>query len=136
MFYLCLMKSSEMQSIFGDPMSREPQPGTVTANDLGLIMIGQKTDCSEYIALARVDHPLLHKLTSIPDRFDFIFRQEWGLRITPEILHRVIDTLRAESYPPMSDYLDGLVKHDMAQIEKYVASCKAVKEKYPKLIGI
>ena len=39
---------------------------------------------------------------------------------------------RKEEYPPMEDYLDGIVKDDQAQIDKYIADCKAVKEKYPK----
>jgi hypothetical protein len=39
---------------------------------------------------------------------------------------------RAAEYPPMADYLDGVVKGDQAQIDKYVADCLAVKAKYPK----
>jgi hypothetical protein len=39
---------------------------------------------------------------------------------------------RAAEYPPMSDYLDGVVKGDQAQIDAYIAACQAVKAKYPK----
>ena len=39
---------------------------------------------------------------------------------------------RAAAYPPMADYLDGIVKNDQAQIAKYIADCLAVKAKYPK----
>jgi hypothetical protein len=39
---------------------------------------------------------------------------------------------RAVEYPPVTDYLDGLVKNDQAQIDKYIADCQAVKAKYPK----
>ena len=39
---------------------------------------------------------------------------------------------RKLEYPPMTDYLDGIVKGDQAQIDKYIADCLAVKEKYPK----
>ena len=39
---------------------------------------------------------------------------------------------RAMEYPPMTDYLDGVVKGDQAQIDKYIADCLAVKAKYPK----
>jgi hypothetical protein len=39
---------------------------------------------------------------------------------------------RASEYPPMTDYLDGVVKGDQAQIDKYIADCLAVKAKYPK----
>jgi hypothetical protein len=40
---------------------------------------------------------------------------------------------RAAEYPPMTDYLDGVVKADQAQIDKYIADCQAVKAKYPKV---
>jgi len=40
---------------------------------------------------------------------------------------------RAAEYPPMTDYLDGVVKNDQAQIDKYIADCLAVKAKYPKV---
>lgn len=40
--------------------------------------------------------------------------------------------LRKLEYPPMEDYLDGIVKGDQAQIDKYIADCLAVKAKYPK----
>jgi hypothetical protein len=39
---------------------------------------------------------------------------------------------RKEEYPPATDYLDGVVKGDQAQIDKYIADCLAVKAKYPK----
>ena len=40
---------------------------------------------------------------------------------------------RACEYPPMSDYLDGIVKNDSFQINAYIAACLAVKAKYPKV---
>ena len=39
---------------------------------------------------------------------------------------------RAAEYPLIVDYLDGIVKGDQAQIDKYIADCQAVKVKYPK----
>ena len=39
---------------------------------------------------------------------------------------------RQPEYPPVTDYLDGIVKGDTAQVDKYVADCLAVKVKYPK----
>jgi hypothetical protein len=39
---------------------------------------------------------------------------------------------RAAEYPPVTDYLDGIVKGDQEQIAKYIADCQAVKAKYPK----
>jgi hypothetical protein len=39
---------------------------------------------------------------------------------------------RQAEYPPITDYLDGVVKGNQAQIDKYIADCLAVKTKYPK----
>ena len=39
---------------------------------------------------------------------------------------------RASEFPPITDYLDGVVKGDQAQIDKYIADCLAVKAKFPK----
>ena len=39
---------------------------------------------------------------------------------------------RSLEYPPMADYLDGIVKGDTAQVQAYVDACLAVKAKYPK----
>jgi hypothetical protein len=39
---------------------------------------------------------------------------------------------RAAEYPAITDYIDGVVKGDQAQIDKYIADCLAVKAKYPK----
>ena len=39
---------------------------------------------------------------------------------------------RQKEYPPITDYLDGIVKGDQAQIDTYIAACQAVKNKYPK----
>ena len=39
---------------------------------------------------------------------------------------------RAAEYPPVTDYLDAIVKGDQAQIDKYIADCLAVKAKYKK----
>jgi len=40
--------------------------------------------------------------------------------------------LRAAAYPPTTDYLDGVVKGNQVQIDKYIADCLAIKAKYPK----
>lgn len=40
--------------------------------------------------------------------------------------------LRAPEYPPITDYLDGLVKGDTEQMQAYIDACLAVKAKYPK----
>ena len=40
---------------------------------------------------------------------------------------------RIAEYPPITDYIDGVVKGDQTQIDKYIADCLAVKAKYPKV---
>ena len=39
---------------------------------------------------------------------------------------------RRMEYPPATDYLDGIVKGDQAQVQAYIDACLAVKAKYPK----
>jgi hypothetical protein len=39
---------------------------------------------------------------------------------------------RRAEYPPIADYVDGVVKGDQAQIDAYIQACLAVKAKYPK----
>ena len=39
---------------------------------------------------------------------------------------------RAAEYPPITDYLDGIIKGDQAQVQAYIDACLAVKAKYPK----
>jgi hypothetical protein len=39
---------------------------------------------------------------------------------------------RRAEYPPILDYMDGVVKGDLAQMQAYIDACLAVKAKYPK----
>lgn len=132
MFHLCSVEATDLTTVFGILSPRESERVEPKYTDLQVIMIGQKPDCSGYLLLSNMVVEEFTKLNSVPEGYDFIFRQSWGLRITEEIIHRVIDTLRAESYPPMADYLDAIVKGDDAQKQKYLDDCLAVKEKYPK----
>lgn len=42
--------------------------------------------------------------------------------------------LRKKEYPPITDYLDAIVKEDLEEVQKYKDSCMAIKTKYPKPI--
>jgi tRNA A37 N6-isopentenylltransferase MiaA len=53
-------------------------------------------------------------------------------RLQAEYDSRQYQRQRALEYPPITDYLDGVVKGDQAQIDKYIADCQAVKAKYPR----
>jgi hypothetical protein len=132
MFYLCTVDSKDLSTIFGSPGMPGQDVITPKYNNLQTIMIGQKPDCTGYMLLSNQVVEEMQLQTSVPDGYDFIFRQSWGLAINEDIIHRVIQTLRAESYPPMSDYLDAKVKNDAQQEANYLAACAAVKVKYPK----
>ena len=54
------------------------------------------------------------------------------LRLQTEYDSKQYQRDRATEYPPVTDYLDGIVKGDTAQVDKYIADCQAVKAKYPK----
>jgi hypothetical protein len=68
-----------------------------------------------------------------PELVDGVWKQVWSVTdaTTEEHLFKILNA-RDSEYPPMSDYLDGIVKQDQAQIDKYIADCLAVKAKYPK----
>jgi hypothetical protein len=44
---------------------------------------------------------------------------------------RDVQETRASQYPPVADYLDGVVKGDQDQIDAYIAACQAVKDANP-----
>jgi len=54
------------------------------------------------------------------------------IRLQAEYDSQAYARSRALEYPPATDYLDGIVKGDQAQVDKYIADCQAVKDKYPK----
>jgi uncharacterized protein YlaN (UPF0358 family) len=76
-----------------------------------------------------------------------VFIAEWNLDI-PKPTEKQLNSLekqaneverlneikanRANEYPDFKEYLDGIVKGDQAQIDKYIADCLSVKAKYPK----
>ncbi len=132
MYFLCTVTAENISNLFGSPNPADRTPPAHTPEDFGLVMIGQAHDCSSYLALAKVEHEFFVEQNSIPDGYDFIFRQAWGLTINEDIIHRTISTLRAESYPPMADYLDAKVKGDVEAEQAYLDACLAVKAKYPK----
>lgn len=63
---------------------------------------------------------------------------EWDARVSAHAAEQAAlsateyQRLRAAEYPPMADYLDGIVKGDQAQVQAYIDACLAVKAKYPK----
>lgn len=129
--FLCRVSSANLAELTGGIAmpGEERNPSLINT----LVMVGQSPDCKSYLILTDTEHEYLEKQSRVPVGYDFIFRQEWGLTINEEIINRVIETLRKEAYPPTGEYLDALVKGDLAQEENYLNMCKAVKDKYSKV---
>ena len=53
-------------------------------------------------------------------------------RMEAEFIAKEYQRERAAKYPPIADYMDGIVKGDQAQVQAYIDACLAVKAKYPK----
>lgn len=86
----------------------------------------------KFVEAPEVDHTkeIIEK-TPVYENGEWV--QSWEIvNVSSDILLQKILKLRANNYPPMSDYLDGIVKGDQAQVDKYIADCLAVKAKYPK----
>jgi hypothetical protein len=58
-------------------------------------------------------------------------RAEWAANEAKQQATAYIENRRM-SYPPITDYIDGIVKGDQAQIDAYIQACRDVKAKYPK----
>jgi predicted P-loop ATPase len=48
------------------------------------------------------------------------------------LLKSIYKRRRREKYPPIQDYIDGVVKGDQEQIQAYIDACLAVKAQFPK----
>jgi hypothetical protein len=57
-------------------------------------------------------------------------------RLIKEHNNNEYQRLRAQEYPPVTDYLDAVVKGDLEQQQAYIDACLAVKAKYPKPEGV
>jgi hypothetical protein len=66
---------------------------------------------------------ILKEIQMNTDRVDFL--EQKGIDIDYSEKRRL-------SYPDFAEYLDGVVKNNQEQIDKYIEDCRAVKAKYPK----
>jgi len=117
------LPASNFQAFYGT--SENP----IERNDVNII--AQKTDCSAFLVLSNTAYPELEAFTSY-DGYDFTYCQGWGLTINDDVVARTILDLRKNAYPPIANYLDGIVKGDQAQIQAHIDACLAVKTRYPK----
>jgi len=51
--------------------------------------------------------------------------------LLPQVPQTYVE-LRVAAYPPLTDYLDAIVKGDTVQAQAYIDACLAVKAEYPK----
>lgn len=126
MFLCSITSTTDWDQFFGkinEPIQRTTE----------VIVIGQKPDCSSFLLLVAALDPLLTQHDTVPVGYDFTFRQEWGLTINDEIVHRTWAEIRRNAYPDFRLYLDAIVKNDSAQLQSYIALCLAVKKRFPKL---
>ena len=88
-----------------------------------------------------MNHKAIYKLypnvVVISEEFGVFDKDNNKVEIDMDVVNAWVDPeaykyKRQAEYPPMTDYLDGIVKGDQAQIAKYIADCQAVKAKYPK----
>jgi hypothetical protein len=58
--------------------------------------------------------------------------EEKRQQLIDEINSTLYQKRRAREYPPITDYLDAVVKGDQDAIDEYINKCLAIKAKYPK----
>lgn len=80
---------------------------------------------------------LYPQVVSVSDEYGAFDAQGNQVTIDMEAVNAWVDPdqykyQRSSEYPPITDYIDGVVKGDQAQIDAYIAACQAVKAKYPK----
>jgi hypothetical protein len=87
----------------------------------------------------KVDNSFGYKIVIVPDDVKIDKVNNEGI-VVPMLASEVIKELenlpyyskRSAEYPPITDYIDGVVKGDQAQIQAYIDACLAIKAKYPK----
>ena len=88
-----------------------------------------------------MNHEAIYKLypnvVAVDDSRGAMDKDGKKVTIDQELVNAWVDPnayqeLRAREYPPVTDYLDAIVKADDLQVQKYIDECLAVKAKYPK----
>lgn len=117
---LCKILATDWEDMFGTPNSP-------IAHDV--VIIAQTPSCDAFLLLTNTLTPQLAEQATVPEGFDFTYCQQWGNSID---VPRIISDLRSNAYPPITNYVDAIVKDDAGQLQAYTDACLAVKAKYPK----
>lgn len=99
-----------------------PLGGTSETDDDGLATYS----AYEVIAATLFQHDIEAAVAAADDLPD----DDYTADIHAAVCHGIYEQ-RRPLYPPMEDYLDGVVKGDQAQIDAYVKACQDVKELLP-----
>ena len=92
---------------------------------------------SELIAQFRQEHPTL-KVGSNETGYTTLNNAEYEQTLSEwadarlKINAVAYKEKRQSEYPPIHDYIDGIVKGDQTQVQAYIDACLAVKAKHPK----
>ena len=87
-------------------------------------------DVPDLIAEGKLPATLTDVVIARPSRYHEWINGAWALDSSAAALE--YKALRAFEYPPVTDYLDAVVKGDLVAQQAYIDACLAVKAKYPK----
>jgi len=96
------IQASQMQEVFGDPMSGNRVQRVV-------FNIAQKPDCSAFLFITDEDIGLT-PINVIPEGYDYTYRQEWGLTTNKESVDRALNDIR-EKFLELGFTYSGGVYH-------------------------
>lgn len=69
----------------------------------------------------------------LPEKLKCVIIEDIEAKEIIDIMNKLTyQDLRVREYPDFIEYVDGLVKGDSAQMQSYIDTCLAIKEKYPK----
>lgn len=125
---LYTLLAEDTASLFGDV---ENPTGV---NDVHVL--GFSEDTTTYLVLSKTEYPELTPvdIENIPYIFRIAYPCDKGGRVNKDLVYQMWEQMRKDNYPPMEEYVDGVVKNDAAQIQKYIDDCNAVKEMFPKIV--
>ena len=102
-------------------------PDAPVVRATAVITVAVSEDRQLWLMLTGAPDDVLTPCATVPDGYTFVYATAWGLTTNDMVVHLVIQDARRRDYPPMTDYVDGIVKSDAAQVQTYIDACLAVK---------
>lgn len=132
---LYTLLAADTGKLFSGP--EDPTNPTIqTTGVTDVYIIGFSEDSSTYLVLSKTAYPELNlvDIENIPYIFRIAYPCDKGGRVNKDMVYRLWEQMRKDNYPPIENYIDGVVKNDTAQIQEYIDACNAVKEMFPKIV--